>query len=129
MSKSQEDFRKILATPRTTSGATAPSLLPPSRTSKLNPFKKPPPRIRREGRSDALEHSHIDLGTGFVDRAKERRLAELRGDSESSGEVKGLDFDLLKKVRGGEFVLPKFELPRPQKDEDDDEEDKEEEEI
>jgi hypothetical protein len=114
--KSQEDFRKILSTPRTASGTTAPPLLPPHRrtsssTTTNNPFKKPPPRIRREGRSDVLEHSHVDLGTGFIDRAKERRLAELRGEGESSGEVKGLDFDLLKKVRSGEFVIPKFEVP------------------
>ena len=114
--KSQEDFRKILSTPRTTSGTTAPPLLPPHRrtsssTTTTNPFKKPPPRIRRDGRSDVLEHSHVDLGTGFIDRAKERRLAELRGEGESSGEVKGLDFELLKKVRSGEFVMPKFEVP------------------
>lgn len=120
MSMNQDDFRKILATPRTTSGSKAPPLFN-SRTSKLNPFKKPPPRIRREGRSDILEHSHVDLGSGFIDRAKERRLAELKGENESSGEVKGLDFELLKKVRSGEFVLPKFEPPKPQRDDSDDE--------
>ena len=115
--KSQDDFRKILATPRTAPGTAAPSLLPPNRhprgssSSVGNPFKKPTPRIRREGRSDVLEHSHVDLGAGFIDRAKERRLAELRGEQESSGEVKGLDFELLKKVRSREFVMPKFEVP------------------
>ena len=46
-----------------------------------------------------------------MDRAKERRLAELRGEMEKSGEVKGLDFELLRKVRSGEFVMPKFEVP------------------
>jgi hypothetical protein len=120
MSMNPDDFRKILATPRTTSGSKAPPLFTPSRTSKLNPFKKPPPRIRREGRSDVLEHSHVDLGSGFIDRAKERRLAELKGENEQSGEVKGLDFELLKKVRSGEFVLPKFEPPKPQRDDSDD---------
>ena len=34
-------------------------------------------------------------------------MAELRGEVEESGEVKGLDFELLKKVRSGEFVVPK----------------------
>ena len=120
-SMNQDDFRKILATPRTTSGSNAPPLFTPSRTSKLNPFKKPPQRLRREGRSDVLEHSHVDLGSGFTDRAKERRLAELRGENEQSGEAKGLDFELLKKVRSGEFVLPKFEPPNPQRDDSDDE--------
>src|SRR5579859_6565659 len=90
----QEDFRKILATPRTVHGA-APSLLPhrQQKGTKGQPFKKPPPRIKREGRSDALEQSHVDLGSGYVDRAKERRLAELRGEAgEEEGVVKGLDF-------------------------------------
>lgn len=133
MALNQEDFRKILATPRSESG-TAPSLLPPNRRpggSKLNPFKKPIARIRREGRSDALDKSHVDLGTGFVDRAKERRLAELSGQQEKSGEIKGLDFELLKKVRSGEFVLPKIEVPvpGPPGDESDEEEDGEEEAI
>lgn len=126
----QEDFRKILATPRTAPGTTAPQLVGQTRSthngsSKLNPFKKPPPRIRREGRSDVLERSHVDLGTGFVDRAKERRIAEQHGNSEESGEVKGLDFELLKKVKSGEFVLPKFQPPLPQRYEDSDEEDEE----
>lgn len=130
----QDDFRKILATPRTTSGATAPPLFPPSRKpgrgGSSNVFKKPVARIRREGRSDALEHSHVDLGSGFVDRAKERRLAELQGKSGDNREVKGLDFELLKKVRSGEFQMPKFELPDPTLREDEDsEEEKEEEEM
>ena len=130
----QDDFRKILATPRTTSGATAPPLFPPSRNpgrgGSSNVFKKPVARIRREGRSDALEHSHVDLGSGFVDRAKERRLAELQGKSGDNREVKGLDFELLKKVRSGEFQMPKFELPDPTLREDEDsEEEKEEEDM
>jgi hypothetical protein len=131
----QNDFRKILATPRTVSGAKAPPLFTPSRTargSSSNPFAKPgkpPARIRREGRSDVLEHSHVDLGSGFVDRAKERRLAELRGEQEDNKEVKGLDFDLLKKVRSGEFVIPAYVPPPSEPDEDESGEEDEEEKV
>lgn len=76
----------------------------------------------------------MDLGTGFIDRAKERRLAELRpgeegeGDEQDKGtvgEVKGLDFELLRKVRSGEFVLPKGGeiIPKRPGDGDSDDED------
>ena len=130
MSLNQDDFRRILATPRTSSSTPAPSLLPRNnRTgSKLNPFKKPVAHIKREGRSDVLEHSHVDLGTGFVDRAKERRLAELRGQIEEEGHVvKGLDFELLRKVKAGEFKMPEVKLPDPlagsESDEDEEDED------
>jgi hypothetical protein len=114
MALNQDDFRRILATPRTTSGTPAPSLLSASRRNGTK-GRKPVPHIRREGRSDVLEHSHVDLGTGFVDRAKERRLAELRGDAKDGPppEVKGLDFELLKKVRAGEFKMPEVVLPDP----------------
>jgi len=125
MSLNQQDFRKILATPRTTSGAAAPPLLTPRHRpagSSSNPFKKPVARIRREGRSDALDKSHVDLGTGFTDRAKERRLAELRGESETTGEVKGLDFELLKKVKAGEFVMPQMQVPESRRGEGDSDE-------
>src|SRR5262245_14058555 len=130
MALNQDDFRKILATPRAAPGTT-PSLAGSSRgSSKLDRFKKPPApaRIRREGRSDVLEHSHVDLGSGFTDRAKERRLSELRGDLKGDeARVKGLDYDLLRKVRSGEFVIPKVELPDPRLNSDDDDSDKEEE--
>jgi hypothetical protein len=109
----QEDFRKILATPLTSSGAKAPSFLRRPRGGSK------PQTVRREGRSDALEQSHVDLGAGFVDRAKERRLAELRGEGGETGEVKGLDFELLKKVRSGEFKLPEA---RVEEEEEEDEE-------
>ena len=123
MSLNQEDFRRILATPRTSSSTPAPALGTPYRNGRGgNSFKKPPPRIRREGRSDVLEHSHVDLGTGFVDRAKERRLAELKGEvvEEEPPVVKGLDFELLKKVKAGEFKMPEIKLPDPNLGSDDD---------
>ena len=110
----QDDFRKILATPRTTPGATAPALFRRPGRGGGRPgsgFDRGHARtIRREGRSDALERSHVGLGAGFVDRARDRRLAELRGESEQSGEVKGLDFELLRKVKSGEFSLPTVEV-------------------
>jgi len=80
-----------------------------------------------------LEHSHVDLGSGFVDRAKERRLAELHGghleEEVPPPVVKGLDFELLKKVRAGEFVMPAVKLPDPRlgSDDDSDAEEREEE--
>ena len=122
----QEDFRKILATPRTASGAAAPALFRRPNRGGGGPggqFKPPQARtIRREGRSDALERSHVDLGAGFVDRARDRRLAELQGGSEQSGEVRGLDFELLRKVKSGEFSLPKMEVREAEEGSDDEDE-------
>jgi len=122
----QDDFRKILATPRTTPGASAPALFRRPNRGGGGPggqFNRGQARtIRREGRSDALERSHVDLGTGFVDRARDRRLAELRGESEQSGEVKGLDFELLRKVKSGEFSLPKVEVKEAEQASDEEDE-------